>query len=177
MMAFTHKAKGQTLYKVMAGSQIKVSGTSNLHDWTMLASSFTGDGNFKVAGGHLQNIHALHFILPVLNLKSKEDLMDSRAYKALKERENHKITFKMTDATVVAKKKIINAKGDLTIGGVTNQVSLQAAYVLNADESITCTGTKSIKMSDYDIKAPSFMLGSLKTGDEVIIDILLKLKE
>jgi polyisoprenoid-binding protein YceI len=78
---------------------------------------------------------------------------------------------------VVTKEKIINAVGDLTIGGVTNQVSLQAAYVLNADESITCTGTKSIKMSDYEIKAPSFMLGSLKTGNEVIIDILLKLKE
>jgi len=32
-------------------------------------------------------------------------------------------------------------------------------------------------MSSHDVKAPSFMMGALKTGDDVTIDILLQLKK
>lgn len=176
MSAFALKVQGQTIYKVMEGSQIKVSGTSNLHDWTMLSSSFAFDGNFLMKSGVLQEISALNFILPVTNLKSKESLMDTRAYKALKAVQFNKIIFKLIQATVIPQQKIIKAIGNLTIGGITNKIIIQTTYVLNADETITCKGSKPIKMSDYRIKAPSFMLGALKTGDEVIIDILLKLK-
>jgi polyisoprenoid-binding protein YceI len=103
--------------------------------------------------------------------------MDTRTYKALNAEQFKTITFKLTQATVVPQQKIIKAIGNLTIGGVTNEIAIQTAYVLNADETITCKGTKSIKMSDFKIKAPSFMFGALKTGNEVIIDILLKLKK
>ncbi len=177
MNAFTQKTQGQTSYKVMAGSQIKVSGTSNLHDWSTLANSFACDGNFIVKGGQMQNVSSLNFILPVTNLKSEWSLMDTRTYKALNAEQFKTITFKLTQATVVPQQKIIKAIGNLTIGGVTNEIAIQTAYVLNADETITCKGTKSIKMSDFKIKAPSFMFGALKTGNEVIIDILLKLKK
>lgn len=175
--AFTQRVHGQTSYKVMAGSEIKVSGTSTLHDWNMLARSFSCDGNFIVKGGQLQDVSSLNFILPVTNLKSKEDGMDGRAYKALKEEQFKTITFKLTQATVIPQQKIIKATGNLTIGGVTNEITIQTDYVLNADETITCKGKKPIKMSDYKIKQISMMLGALKTGDALNIDILLKLKK
>lgn len=175
--AITHKAQSQTPYESIPGSQIKVSGTSNLHDWDMLATKFTCEGSFLIKGGQLQDIHSLSFILPVNNLKSKESLMDTRTYKALKAEEHDKITFKLTEAIVSSQQKTIKATGNLTISGVTNQVIIQTNYVVNPDESITCKGSKLIKMSDYKIKAPSFMLGALKTGNEVTIDLLLILKK
>ncbi|RZK73063.1 MAG: YceI family protein, partial [Pedobacter sp.] len=113
--------QAQTPYKISSGSQIKVSGTSNLHDWTMIASTFTCEGSFAVSGTQLKDIKALSFVLPVKNLKSKESLMDTRAYKTLKEEQFNKITFKLIDATVNAVQRTVNATGNLTISGVTNK--------------------------------------------------------
>ena len=176
--AFTQKAYSQASYKVTAGSEVKVSGTSTLHDWSMLASNFICEGNFIVKGGQLQEVSSLNFIFPVKSLKSpKEKEMEERAYKALKEDQFKNITFKLTQATVVPQQKIIKATGNLTISGVTNEITIQTDYVINADETITCKGTKPIKMSDFKLKPVSLMLGAIKTGDALNIDLLLKLKK
>ena len=174
--AFTFKAEAQTALKLMEGSQIKVLGTSNIHDWTMLAKTFSMDGTLVMKSGQLQDVSALNFVLPVKNLKSNESLMDTRAYKAMNAEKFNKMTFKLTEAIVVPQQKTIKAIGNLTIGGVTNKIEIKASYLINGDETITLKGSKAIKMSDYNIKAPSFMMGALKTGNDLIIDILLKLK-
>lgn len=173
-IAFLSNAQAQSTYKVVAGSQIKVAGTSNLHDWIMVANSFTCDATIAE---NVQDVSALSFVLPVKNLKSKENLMDTRAYKSLKAEQHDKITFKLTSATVVPAQKLIKAVGGLTIGGVTREVPIQVNYVENADGSITCTGSKKIKMSDHKINPPTFMMGALKVGDEVTINLNIKLKK
>jgi len=165
----------QTAFKSVAGSHIVVKGTSNLHDWSMTATNLTCEGTFTLKDDQLQDITALTFTLPVQSLKSKEDLMNTRAYKALKAEQFNKVTFKLSDATVLPQQKVIKANGNLSIAGVTKQVSLQTNYTVNGNE-LNCKGTKVIKMSDFNIKAPSFMMGALKTGDEVSIEIALKLK-
>jgi polyisoprenoid-binding protein YceI len=174
--AFIQKADGQT-YKVSPGSEIKVSGTSTLHEWSMLASNFSCEGNFIVKGGQLQDVNSLIFTLPVNSLKAKESEMEEKAYKALKEDQYKNIAFKLTQAVVNGQQKTIKATGNLTIAGVTNEITIESSYVLNADETITCKGSKSIKTSDYKMKQVSLMLGTIKTGDAVTIDILLKLKK
>ena len=174
---FLQIARSQTSYKLVTTSYIKVSGTSNLHDWDMKAESLTCEGNFIVKGGVLKDISSLSFALPVTNLKSKESLLDKRAYKSLKSQEFSKIVFKLTNAKVNSAQKTIAISGNLSIAGVTNLINLQSTYSVNADESITCKSSKTFKMSDYKIKAPSFMLGALRTGDPVTIEILLKLKK
>jgi hypothetical protein len=175
-IAFTHTAQGQVSYKIAEGSKITVSGTSNLHDWTMLASNFLCEANLKVKSGQVQDLSSMSFTLPVTNLKSKEALMDTRAYKALKSEQFNKILFKLTDATILSQQKTIKATGSLTIAGVTKEITIQGAYIISNDDILTLTGTQAIKLSDYSIKAPSFMLGALKVGNEVSIDIALKLK-
>lgn len=172
---FAPSAQSQTLWKNSAGSQILVKGTSNLHDWTMQASILSCQGSFSLKGDQLQELSTLSFTLPVTNLKSNESLMDSRAYKALKAEDFPRITFKLSSATVVEAQKIIKAAGILTIGGVSNTVTLQTSYTVSGQE-ITCKGSKVILMSDYKIKAPSFMMGALKTGNSVTIDMVLKFK-
>jgi polyisoprenoid-binding protein YceI len=165
----------QTSFKSVSGSQIKVNGTSNIHDWTMNATTFNCEGSYVVKGGQLEDITALSFTLPVTNLKGKEDLLNTRAHKALKAEEFNIITFKLTSATVVPQQKVIKATGNLTIAGVTKPVALQTTYTVNGDE-VVCKGSKTLKMSEYGIKAPTFMMGALKVADEVTIDLSLKLK-
>jgi hypothetical protein len=171
--AFT--VNDQTPFKSAGGSLIKVNGTSNIHDWSMNASGFNCEGTYVLNGNQLQDVTALTFNLPVTNLKGKEELLNSRAHKALKAEQFNKITFKLTNATVEPQQRIIKANGNLTIAGVTKPVALQTTYTINGDEVI-CKGSKSIKMSEYGIKAPTFMMGALKVADEVTIDLALKLK-
>lgn len=162
-------------FKNVTGSQIKVNGTSNIHDWVMDASSFTCEGSFVLKGGKLEDLSSLSFSLPVANLKGKENLLNTRAHKALKADQFNKITFKSTDATILPQQKTIKVNGNLTIAGTTRAVTLQANYTVNGNE-ITCKGTEEIKMSNFNIKAPSFMMGALKVADKVTVDFTLKLK-
>jgi polyisoprenoid-binding protein YceI len=174
--AFAPDAQSQTAFKFSDGSRITVNGTSNLHAWTMTTGNFTSEASLELKGQQLQNISVLSFSLPVINLKSKEELLNTRAYKALKAQQYSRVTFRLTNATVISSQRTIRATGNLTIAGKTNLITIESNYIQNGDE-ITIKGSKSLKMSDYDIKAPSFMLGALKTGNEVIIDINLKLKK
>ncbi len=173
----SQNVKAQSNYIIAPGSQITVDGTSNIHDWVMTASKFSCDAKLTVANGQLKDINALTFTLPVQNLKSKESLMDSRAYKALNEESYSKMTFTLTNATVIEAQKVVKVTGNLTISGVTKAITLQANYTVGSDESVLFKGSKAIKMSDFKIKAPSFMMGALKTGDDLTINIALKLKK
>ncbi|MEJ6980039.1 YceI family protein [Pedobacter sp. P351] len=171
--AFTVNA--QTPFKNVTGSQIKVDGTSNIHDWTMSATGFSSEGICVLNGSQLQDLTALSFALPVTNLKGKDDLLNTRAHKALKAELFNKITFKLTNATIESKQKIIKAMGNLTIGGVTKSVTLQASYTVDGDE-ITFKGSEVLKMSEYSIKPPTFMMGALKVADPVTVNFILKVK-
>jgi hypothetical protein len=164
-----------TPFKSVGGSQLRVNGTSNIHDWTMNATGFVCEGNYILKGDQLQDLSSLNFTLPVANLKGKEDLLNTRAHKALKAEQFSRITFRLSTATVIPQQKIIKAAGNLTIAGVTKPIVLEANYTVNGNE-ITCKGSETIKMSDYNIKAPTFMMGALKVADAVVIDITLKLK-
>lgn len=170
-----NKLLAQTPYKITEGSQIKVLGTSNLHDWTMVSKVFSCEGSFAVKGDQLQDVTALNLVIPTKSLKSNESVMDNRAYKTLKAEQFSNIIFKLTSATVNAQQKLIKANGNLTIAGFTTVISLQINYVMSGNE-IICKGSQSLKMSDYKIKPPSFMLGALKTGDDLKIEINLKMK-
>lgn len=174
--ALTSTVQAQTPFKVASGSVIKVNGTSNIHDWIMTANAFSCDGTFTLKGDELADVSSLNFSLPVANLKGKEDLLTTRAHKALKAEQYNKITFKLIDASVVPQQKVIKATGNLSIAGVTKTVTLQTNYTIDGDELI-CKGSKAIKMTDFNIKAPTFMMGALKVANEVTVDIVLKLKK
>jgi polyisoprenoid-binding protein YceI len=86
----------------------------------------------------------------------------------------------MTSATVAptqGNNYQIKAYGKLQIAGVTKDVMLLANAVQNSDKTINCSGTEKLKMSDYGIKPPTFMLGALKVADEVNINFNLKFKD
>lgn len=160
-------------------SDIKVSGTSNLHDWNMKAQSTTVSAKFDLKPGtnQLQDISALSFTMPVKGLKSDENLMNTRAYTTLKADKHEKIAFQMSSAVVTPQANnqyLVKATGNLTISGVTKPVTLVANGVVNADKTITITGAQKIKMSEFGVKPPSFMLGALKVGDQVTVEYNLK---
>lgn len=156
------------------GNNISVSGTSTMHDWTMATTSMTGNANILINdAGQLVSIDAISFSLPVANLQSKDKKMDNNARDALKANQYPTINFQLTNATFTPignNRFSIKANGNLTIAGVTRGMSMDVTGVLNNNRSLSITGKKSFNMTDFDIKPPQFLLGTMKTGDKVTVD-------
>jgi hypothetical protein len=160
---------------------VKVKGSSNLHDWVMEAKNGTIEANLNLASNvsYLAGIQSLTFSLPVKNLKSTEgNLMDTRAYDALKAEKNPTISFKLLSATPTsntANKSVFKVTGELTISGTTKQIEMTANATKNADGSVIITGSQNLKMTQFGIKPPSFMFGALKVTDNLTIDYTVRL--
>ena len=162
-----------------SGNNIMVSGTSTLHDWTMTTASLAGNAQIQLDNAdNLVSIDALTFTFPVSMLKSKDEKLDNNAHKTLNAEQYKTIAFKFTRSTITPQgnnKYTLKAVGSLTISGVTNEVLLDAVCVVNANNTMAITGTKSFNMSEFKIKPPQFMLGTMKTGDKVTINYNLLL--
>jgi polyisoprenoid-binding protein YceI len=171
----------QETYKINNAKDInmKLSGTSTLHKWAMDAKSFTGNARFGFSKGterELNSVTSLNFSLAVADLKSGEKGLDKNAYKALKTDKYKDILYTLTSAKVSPVKEnryLVKTQGNLSIAGVTNKVAIDVYCVLNEDKSITCSGSDKLKMTDYLVKPPSFMLGAMKTGDAITLDFTL----
>lgn len=158
---------------------IVISGTSTLHDWDMKSSKGTTDVNFDITGDKLTGISGLTFSMPAESLKSEHTMMDKNAYKALKTDDHKNITFVQTSATVSpidANTYQLKLMGKLTIAGTTKVTDLVATAKYNAaDKSFTVSGTKKFKMSEYGVKPPTVMMGTIKTGDPLTVTFNTKI--
>jgi hypothetical protein len=156
---------------------MRLYGTSTLHDWTMTAHRFAGAGTFTVSEANvITAVPSLSLSLPVHNLKGESGGLNDNAYEALKADKFKTITFASTVVTITAdgaQKYHITAAGNLSIAGVTNAVTLVAATTMNADGTITTVGTLRLKMSDYNVKPPTFMLGAMSAGDGMTLKYTL----
>ena len=182
IMGFGSTLRAQSVYKITESKDIdmKLSGTSTLHKWAMDARTFSGQADFTKAGEKLSALNSLTFTLAVADLKSGESGLDKNAYKALKSKDYQDITYKLTSSTVTSQgdgKYLIKTQGNLTIAGVTKEVSMDVNCTVNKDETITCIGSKKLNMTDYSVKPPKFMLGAMKTGDAITLDFTLVYKK
>jgi polyisoprenoid-binding protein YceI len=185
IMGFSSMLQAQSVYKINDSKDIdmKLSGTSTLHKWTMDAKTFSGDAKFDFkpgSGTELSSLKSLSFSLVVLDLKSGESGLDKNAYKALKTKEYKDIDYKLLSATILPEKDnkyLVKTRGDLTIAGVTKEVSMDVYCVVNEDATITCTGSDKLNMTDYAVKPPTFMMGAMKTGDAITLDFTMVYKK
>lgn len=171
-------AMGQTVYHSKA-FDIRLNGTSNLHDWEMKAISGVSEASFVVnAKGQVISLSQLSFTLPAKNLKSKHSGMDKNTYKALNTDKNPTISFVMKSAIVTAtgdNNYQLSCVGKLSIAGTIKQTDLVATGKYNpTDKSFTVTGVKKMKMTDYNVKPPKALMGTITTGNDISISYNLK---
>ena len=157
-----------------------VKGSSNLHDWESNAKEVRANASFTFAAGVLKSIDALYVEIPVKSIKSaKGSIMDNKTYDALKADRFANITYKLGKITSLTKKGDgydINATGSLNIAGVAQNIDMYVKAKVGADGSITFSGSKKLKMTEYQIKPPTALLGTLTTGDDVEIVFQVTLK-
>jgi len=157
-----------------------VSGTSTLHDWSMRSLKAECSALFTVnPSGSITGVQTMTFSTPAIGLKSEHTSMDNNAYKALKTDKNPTINYTLTSATVVPGANgtaTVKCTGNLSIAGTTKEEEIVATCKPNADNTITVTGTRKINMPEFSIAPPTFMLGAVKTGSDVVITFTMLLK-
>ena len=166
----------------VGNADVKVLGTSNLHNWSMEDKDVTCSVQFKYEAGKTLpvSLAAFTFSFPVHNLKSESSGMDSKAYDAMKAKTQGNIAFAASSSKIIPggnDQFTVNSGGNLTIAGVTKAVALSAACTVKADGTITCAGTYGLRMSDYQIKPPTYMLGALRTGNKLTIDFSMTVRK
>ncbi len=164
-------------------SKLWVSGTSNVRDFDCAASSVTVDVTSRpgavalIASGE-KAVTSVGVRIPAAQLDCKNGKMNSHMLKALKATEHPEIAFDLSSyelATLAAGVKV-TLTGDLTLGGVTKSITMLAKAVPVEGGALKVTGVQDIALSDYGLKAPTLMMGTLKVQDlvQVHFDLLLK---
>jgi polyisoprenoid-binding protein YceI len=174
-------AIAQVNYSANGVTKLSIKGTSTLHDWEMTSKAGKCDAVFTFnSAGQITGLSSLSFSTPVGDLKSGKGAMDKNAYKALKKDKYATISYVGTSATVTTTDKVnytIKSHGKLTIAGTTLDIDLVANGKMNADKSITVEGNYKMKMKDYKVEPPSFMFGTVTTGNEITLSYELTIKK
>lgn len=148
-------------------SSVIIKGTSSLHDWESKAEVIYGSADFIInSENELTGIAQLDFSVDVESIKSGKSVMDRKTRGALNAKKHPAITFSITDVNSITTDSIFVA-GELSISGKKETVELAVAYQIDDQGLLKVTGSKKLLMTDYGIKPPKAMLGTLKTGDEI----------
>ena len=167
--------QGKNTYTLSNVYSVTINGTSNLHDWNEKAEGATGDAILTNKTNGSIELNAVNIKINVRSIKSSEgsSMMDNNTYAALKADHYPEITFALStpilsDANPL-KDKIVPVKGDLTIAGVRRPIEMQVKLSMEPNGTIAFSGSYILKMSDYNIKAPTALFGTIKTGDAITI--------
>ena len=157
-------------YKINGNAEIKVEGTSTLHDWHMVSEEASGTADIDFNQGSLNEFNDVKFSFVTETLKSGKSKMDELTYEALKTDKHPKMHFTMEGASVIkpleGNKYKVTIKGKLTIAGTTKNVQLDGICKIKGSV-LEITGSKKLKMTDFNVDPPTAVFGTIKTGDDI----------
>ena len=171
LIALSSAASAQNPVLIEKESQVSIRGTSNLHDWQEAAEEFSVDMKLSSDGASLPVIDMVLFKCKAASITSDNSIMTNKTHNALNVEKHPEIHFSSADKSAL---RVIDGKfsstisGVLTINGITKQVTVPVDGHL-AGGKLLVKGEKLIRMSEYEVKAPTALLGTLKTGDDVTV--------
>ena len=180
-VAMTTPAAAQSArMTVRPDSKVILSGSSNVHDWTCKSSNFTAtielDSSYQARPltELAKPISKVAVTIPVQSLKCGKAKMDENMYKALREPEFPEIRYVLSSYEVdtsLTTRDAFTAKtvGDLTVAGKTVRVEIPITAMRGERGAMTGQGTVNLLMTDFGIKPPVALLGTLRTKNEIQI--------
>lgn len=165
------------------GSELTIAGTSNVHDFECKTNKI--NAYFDVDPGYTKDltkvarpIVSVQVNIAVKSLSCGKKQMDENMYKTLKADENHLIKYTLSgydlldgSSTAFAAK----TTGTLTIMGKEKAIAMKIDAARLNEGKATAQGEETLLMTDFGIKPPSFMFGTMKVGNEIKVKFNLKL--
>jgi polyisoprenoid-binding protein YceI len=165
-----------------SGSVIRILGDSNMHEWACDATAFesTIDIQRPAARAMPTRVQEARIVLPVSSLNCGNQKIDENLRKALDAADHPTITFQLTRVTFAAENRPDTATatvlGALTVSGTTRDVWMDVTVANTADGAMRIQGAADLQMSNFGVKAPTALLGLLKTKDDVVLLVDLTLE-
>jgi len=163
-------------------SKLWVEGGSNLHDWSCKASSVDAaievdDAFFKTKTVSATSLKRVQVKVPVRNLKCGNGKMDNNLYKALKADDASEISYSLATFDVVpgatTDSFTVKAVGALTIAGTEKTLIMDVTAARLPDGSIRAEGALPLLMTDFGVKPPTALLGTLRTDNKITVKFSL----
>lgn len=152
-------------------SKVWVEGTSTIHEWTCDVQKVTGSVVSETTG--VVSVTGVNVQIPVEEIACKNGTMDKKTYEALKGKAHPVIEYKLDVSEVLPGSDEnhfeLRTKGHLEIAGVARPIEMTVSGQRLGDGRFKFSGETPLLMSDYDIDPPKAMLGTLKTGDRVVV--------
>lgn len=174
----------QSTFRAHENSRLWIEGRSNVNTFECMAQEYIAEAILP----EIQNQQIDEAELPEVNIEDnvtitvgiKVDGFEcgrSRMNRDLKEALNSdefpEITFTLRNATALTIPENIEdgfeleVEGSLTVAGVTREITFQSQGYYMSDGRIRAIGSKSIKMSDFNVEPPTALLGLVKAEDEL----------
>jgi len=171
-----------TRLRTEPGSELSIAGTSNVHDFHCKTNKF--NAYIDVDPGYTKDltkvahpIVSVSVVIAVKSLSCGNKKMDENMYSTLQADKNQIIRYKLNGYDILngsATGFAAKTTGVLTILGKEKVVAMKIDAARLNDGKATAEGEETLLMSEFGIKPPSFMFGTMKVGDEVKVKFDLK---
>jgi polyisoprenoid-binding protein YceI len=166
-------------------SEVRVDGTSTVHDWTVKSPTISGSISFRInvaESASTQEVREAIVANPnaeadvtieVRSLKSGKKDMDQKMYEAMKTDRHPQIQYQLTKFELAEGTKADQAEfdvettGNLTIAGVTREYRMPMRLAVVDANRLRISGETAMRMTDFKVKPPQAMLGMIKSGDRI----------
>src|SRR6476469_4482255 len=157
-----------------SSSKIWFDGTSNVKSFSCTAKKLDLDIASDADATPAKIVKSASLSIPVSQIDCKNGKMNDHMREALKAEKNPTITWKLSSYRVDGTAVVMN--GTLTIAGKENPIELRGTGGLD-NGTITLKGTKVLKMTDFGVKPPSLMFGTMKVAEPVTVSFDLVLNQ
>ena len=165
-------------------SELTIEGTSSLHAFHCKTNKINAyvdvdPGYTKDLTKIARPIVSVKVNIVVRTLTCGNGQMDKNMYSTLKADENPLIKYTMSgydilDGSASPAAFVAKTTGTLTISGQEKVVNMKINAERLSDGKATAQAEQAILMTDFGIKPPSFMFGTLKVGNEIKVKFNLK---
>ena len=165
------------------GSRLWIEGTSTVRKFQCTAAVLEADiiaapaAVPAILSGE-KAVRSVEVRIPTARLDCANGTMNEHMLKALKAKEHATITFVVASYETERAADEVRGMlaGTLSLGGVKKTITVNATGRGAAEGALRVTGAHELRMSDYGLKPPTLMLGTMKVGDAVNVrfDLLLK---
>ena len=174
---------GVTALDVQPGSRLWINGTSTVRSFECTAKSFeteiqSAPGAVAALASGEKVVTSVQVTVPAALLDCKNGTMNEHMLKALKTKTNPDIVFRVASYDLARENDAlrITLAGQLTLGGVEKPVTIVTTANEEGEGALRVMGTHEVRMTEFGLKPPSLMLGTMKVDEKVKVsfDLLLK---
>jgi polyisoprenoid-binding protein YceI len=164
-------------------SEVTIDGTSSMHPFhcktnKIMAYVDVDPGYTKDLTKVARPITSVKVNIVVRTLTCGNGQMDKNLYSTLDADKNPIIKYTMSGYDILGTASpttfVAQTTGTLTISGQEKSIAMKINAARLSDGKATAQGEQEVLMTDFGIKPPSFMFGTLKVGNEIKVKFNLK---